>query len=166
MNYHSQKALSQVSLSQTGLQRYSTPFQEKRAEQQQMLQMHTSTRFGSLMDSTDTLRLTVVLNLPTSSPNSLIESSTSAYASPLPTTLGQMDCLNEQSRYSSSTSASTAMIGKTAGEYGYLSPNMPTIPQLPPAMVTPLTEASMASTHAQYTSITTMNSPPSPLKNA
>ena len=155
----------QFSLSQTGLQRYSTTFQHTQPVQQHMLETHISTRFGTFTDSLHTLRATVVLNLPTSSTKSSTYSATLTYASRLPTTLRQMDSANEQSRHSSSTSASTAMMSKTAGEHGYPLPNLPTIPHLPPPMVTLPTEACMASTHAQYTLITTTNSPPPPLKN-
>ena len=165
VNYQSKKASTQFWLTQTRLQRCSPTFQQKQRGQQQMLQMHISTRFGAFMNSHDTLSPTVVLNLPPRSTKSLTESSTSTYASQLPTTLRQMDSVNEQSRHSSSTCVSTAMIGKTAGEHGYLLPNLPTIPQLPPPMITLPTEACMASTHAQYNSITTMNSAPLPLKN-
>ena len=155
----------QFSLLRTGLQRYSTTFQQKQPGQQQMLQTHASMRCGAFTDYLEISLPTVVLNLPSSSTKSVTESSTSTYASHLPTTLRQMDSANEESRHSSSTSASTTMIGKTAGEHGYLLPNLPTIPHLPPPMVTLTTEACMALTHAQYTSTTTMNSPPPPLKN-
>ena len=78
----------------------------------------------------------------------------------------QRDRLSERAvQTRSDTSASTAMIGKTAGEHCYLLTNLPTIPQLPPPMVTLPTEACMTLTHAQYTSITTTNSLPPPQKN-
>ena len=130
-----------------------------------MLRTHTSTRFGAFTNSLDTLRATVVLHLPARSPKSLTESSISTYTSRLPTTLRQMDSANEQSRHSSSTTASAAMIGNMAGEHGYLLLTLPTIPHLPQPMVILPTEASIASTHAQYAWITTTNSPPPPLKN-
>ena len=129
-----------------------------------MLRTRTSTRFVDSTASLDILLQTVVLDLPPSSLKSLTLSSISTYAFQLPTTLRQMDSVNEQSRDRTSTYASTAMIGKTAREHGYLLPNLPTIPHLPPPMVTLPTEACMASTYAQYTSIVTTNSPPSPLK--
>ena len=50
-------------------------------------------------------------------------------------------------------------------EAGYLLPNLPTTQHLPPRMDTLPTEACMPSTLTQYTSITTTNSPPPPLKN-
>ena len=109
MNKRSQEALSQFSLSQTGLQRSRTCFQETQRGQQQMLGTHTSTRFGAFTDFHDISPLTAVLNLPPSSTKSLTARSTSTYASQLPTTRRQMDSANEQSRHSSSTSASTVM---------------------------------------------------------
>ena len=165
MNYQSQKAVTQFSLSETGLQRFSTTFQQQQPAQQQMLRTHTSTRFGAFTDSLDILLPTVVLNLPPSSPKSLTATLTSTYGSQLPTTLRQIDLVNEQLRHTSSISASTAMISKTAGEHGYPLPNLPTIAHLPPPPVTLPTEACTRSTYAQYTSIMTMNSPPPPLKN-
>ena len=130
-----------------------------------MLRTHISTRSGAFTRSLDILLPTVVLNLPASSTKILTERSTSTYASRLPTTLRQIDSANEQSRHSSSTYTSTVMIGKRCGEHGYCLPNSPTIPHLPPPTVTLPTEACMASTHAQYTSIMTTNSAPPPLKN-
>ena len=116
-------------------------------------------------DFLDISPLTAVLNSPPSSTKSLTASSTSTYATQLPTTLRPMYSANEQYRHWSSTYASTAMIGKTAGEHGYLLPNLPTIPHPPPPIVILPTEAWMASTHAQYTSMITMNSPSPPLQN-
>ena len=165
MNYQSQKPATQFLLSPTGLPRYSSTFQQNQPEQQKILRRHTSTRFGAFTDSLDILLPTVVLNLPPSSTRSLTASSISSYASQLPTTLRQMDSGNEQSRQTSSTSASTAITGKTAREHSYLLPNLPTIPHLPPPMVTLPTEACIGCTHPQYTSIMTTNSPPPPRKN-
>ena len=136
MNYHTETVSTQFSLLQTGLQRYSITLRQKQPAQQQMLRMHTSTRFGAFTDSLNILLPTVVLNLPAISPKSLTTSLKSTYTSLLPTTFRRMDSPNVQYRYASSISASTAMIGKTTSEHGYLSPNLPMIPHLPPHMVT------------------------------
>ena len=76
-----------------------------------------------------------------------------------------MDLVNEQFKHSSSTYVSSATIGKTAGEHGYLSQNLPIIPQPPLPTNSPPTEVSVALMHAPYISITTTISPPPLQKN-
>ena len=76
-----------------------------------------------------------------------------------------MDLTNEQAKHANITYACSAIIGKTAGECGYLLLSLPTIRHLQPPIVTLPTEACSASTQAQYTSMTIMNSLLPPLKN-
>ena len=76
-----------------------------------------------------------------------------------------MDLVNEQSRHASSTYVSTAVMGKTAGEHGYLLQNLPIIPQPPLPTNSPLIDVSLTLIYAPYTSITTTNSPPPLQKN-
>ena len=76
-----------------------------------------------------------------------------------------MDSVTEQSRHLSSIYASTAMIGKTAGEHAYLLQNLSIIPQPPLPTNSSTTEVSMALIHALYTSIMTTNSSPPLQKN-
>ena len=107
----------------------------------------------------------MVHNLPQSSSNSWTKSSTLSYAISPPTTHKQMDSVNEQSRHSSSTYVSTAMIGKTASEHGDLLQNLSIMPQPPLPTNSTLIEVYMALIYASYTSITTTNSPLPPRKN-
>ena len=143
------------SLLQRGLRRYRTTFPQIQHEQQQILRTHIATGFGAFTGSQDISPLTAVLNLPPHSPKSTTATSISTYASLLPITLRLTDSANKKSRHGNSVSVSTAIIGKTAGQHGFSFLNSPTTPHLPLHIVTPPTEACMASTHAQYKAITT-----------
>ena len=165
MNYRSQTTLTQFSSPQTDLQTYSTTFQQIQPGQQQMLPTYTARRSGTFTIYLNVLPQFSILSLPLSSPSRWTASSTSTYSSPLPTTLKQMDSGNEQSRHTSSISASTSSMHKPADVRGYLLPNLPTMPHLLLSMVTIPTEPCMHSTHAQYTWIIPTNSPPLPLND-
>ena len=145
--------------------RYSTTFQQKPPAPQQILRTHAGTRFAGFTDFLHISLVTVDLHLPPSSHRSLTANCISTYDSQSPTTLRQMDSANDQSRHSNSTSASTAMMGKSVGADDYLLPNLRTTPDLPPPMNTLPTTPRMATTLVQYTSKMTMNSPPPWLKN-
>ena len=107
----------------------------------------------------------MVRNLPWNFLKSSTESSISPSISLLPTIRKWMNPLNELFQYSSSTCTSIMTIGKTVGEYGYLSLNLFAIPMLLSQTSSFLAKVFIALIHTPYTLITTTNAPLRLLKN-
>jgi len=142
-----------------------TIYQLRQHGLQKIWPISISPRYGDYIDYQDMLHLTVALSLPHDSFDNLTGSSTYAYAPLLPTTYKLIDSVSKPSRHSNNTPASSAMIDKNLGRLGWHLASLPTIQQPILPMNTLPTTAYMVGTLTPFTSTTTMNSPPLPLKN-